>query len=417
MNGSLSWQRKVLSNGLIMLQYPRSSAMTAQLSLTIKYGSNDDSKDTLGTAHFLEHMLAGGSRKRIKLHHEIERFGGYSNFETTKDCTFSLVDVFPEKLSEASKVLSGLLFDTAFERDKVELERKVILNEIAEAYDDPRDKTAETLIKCLFKHHPVKNPILGSKKTVKHIALKELKRTHEIHYTPQNMILTLTGKFSSQDAELLLKDFQDKENVSSVSKKNRTNEESKPKKEVSMERSGINQAYLSFGLRTPPAKHVDTPQLDLVSAILGTGESSRLFVELREKRALTYDFDIMNIAGLDYGYFYISCAAKTKSLKQTQTIVQDELEKIKTRPITRSELEKSKNLLLANIYRAMDSYGQLPRLLADVEICFEDENALRQYTDKIRLLCEKDITKVANKYFQERNYATARLTPKKPEQK
>ena len=78
MNGSLSWQRKVLSNGLTVLLYNRSSAMTVQLSLAIRYGSNDDSEDKIGTAHFLEHMLVGGSQERINLHNTIEQWGGCS---------------------------------------------------------------------------------------------------------------------------------------------------------------------------------------------------------------------------------------------------------------------------------------------------------------------------------------------------
>ena len=109
------------------------------MSVVIKYGSNDDSDEKSGSAHFLEHMLVGGSQKRIKLHHEIEKLGGCSYFETSDEFTFSSMDVLPGKIAEASKVLSGLLFDPVFEGEKLELERKVILNEIAEARDDPQN--------------------------------------------------------------------------------------------------------------------------------------------------------------------------------------------------------------------------------------------------------------------------------------
>src|SRR3989337_4426808 len=122
MKSGLSWERRILSNGLVVLLYPRSSAMTTQLSVAIKYGSNDDPEGKIGTAHFLEHMLVGGSQRRIKLLHEFEQFGGCSYFETANECTFSSVDIFPSKLSEASKALSGLLFDNIFEKDKLELE-------------------------------------------------------------------------------------------------------------------------------------------------------------------------------------------------------------------------------------------------------------------------------------------------------
>jgi predicted Zn-dependent peptidase len=411
MNGSLSWKRKILSNGLTVLLYQRPVAMTAQLSLAIKYGSNDDSEDKIGTAHFLEHMLVGGSQKRIKLHHEIERLGGASNFETSKECTFSMLDVFPERLPEAAKVLSGLLFDNRFEKDKLEHERKVILNEIAEASDDPWDKTAETLLKCLFRKHPAKNPIMGSKKTVRQTALRDIEEAHENYYSPRNMILILTGKYSDEAADSLLEDFQNRENSGSTSRQKRTIEVGRPKNAL-MRKAGINQAYLSFGLRTPPAKDPDIPAIELINAILGIGESSRLFVELREKRPLTYDFDSVNVAGLDFGYFSIDCAVKAKSVEQTQNIIQEELQKLKNHPVPKDELAKSKNLLLSDVFRSVDYPHTLPRILTDSELYFENENVLVHYLDRIRSLSERNVTEVANKYFQESNYATVINTPK-----
>ncbi|MCW4009211.1 MAG: insulinase family protein [Candidatus Bathyarchaeota archaeon] len=413
MNSSLSWKRDVLPNGLRVLRYPRSSAMTAQISVAVEYGSIDDCREKSGAAHFLEHMLVGGSQQRITLHHEIEKLGGCSNFETTPECTFSWVNVFPGKIGAASKVLSGLLFDSNFEKDKFEIERKVILNEIAEASDDPRDKIGETLIKCLFKNHPVKNPILGTRKTVNQLTINDLEKSHQNYYAPKNMILILTGNFSENDAETVISNFQNRENNSHASRYTIKPEESQPRKETVLERSGINQSYISFGLRTVPAADPDMPAIDLIDSVLGTGESSRLFVELREKRALTYDFASINMSGLDYGFFSINCAVKTKAVKQTQTIIQDELEKLKKQQIAKTELEKSKNMLIGNILRAVDDYHELPRLLADIEIHFENENSLQTYINRINQLTKEDITHAAEKYFQDPNYATAILTPKK----
>jgi predicted Zn-dependent peptidase len=412
MKSSLSWERRILSNGLTVLLYPRPSAMTTQLSAAVKYGSNDDSEDKIGTAHFLEHMLVGGSRRRIKLLHGIEQFGGCSYFETTNECTFSALDIPPEKLSAASKVLSELIFDDKFETEKLELERKIILNEIADANDDPRDKIEETLIKCLFKHHPVRNPVLGSKKSVSNATVEDIETAHENYYSPRNIVLTLSGKFSGRDSEVLLDGFIDRENGNSVPKKDKYVEVSKPRKEALVKRAGITQAYLSFGLRALPAKSADAPVLDLIDAILGKGESSRLFVELREKRALTYDFESMNVSCSDYGYLLINCAANVKLLEQTRRVIRDEIQKMKNRSVPESELEKSKNLTLAGIFRDFDSPHQLPRLLTDLEIYFEDRNAVVDYIKHLTSISEHTIMEVANRYFQEDNYSEAIMIPR-----
>ncbi len=387
--------------------------MTAQLSVAIKYGSNDDDDEDSGMAHFLEHVLVGGSERRIKLHHEIEKLGGCSHFETSDEVTFSSMDVLSGKIVEASKVLSGLLFDCTFEKDKFELERKVIINEIAETHDNPPDLIGETLVKCLFENHPLRNPVLGLKKTVNQVTIQDLERTHQNYYVPKNMVLLLTGNFSKEETETVLQDFQDKGNKGTVLRRNRKPEDSVPKKEAVIKKSGLSQAYLSFGFRTAPAKDHDTPSLDLIEALLGMGESSRLFVELREKRALTYDFGAENVSGLDYGYFSVGCAVRNKSLDITQKLIRKELKKIKNQPSAKNELDKSKNLLIGNLFRVVDSSHELPRLLAYEEILFENQNSLVDYIDKINSLTAQDLTAVANKYFQDKNYATAILTPKK----
>ena len=100
----------------------------------------------------------------------------------------------------------------------------------------------------------------------------------------------------------------------------------------------------------PPAKNPDAVALDLLNGVLGLGESSRLFVELREKRALTYDFSSMNISGLDHGFFTVACAVQAKSLQLTEQIIRVELEKLVSTPVNEAELEKSKNVIVGDIF-------------------------------------------------------------------
>lgn len=413
MHFSLSWHKQVLSNGLTVLSYARPDAMTTQLSVGVRYGSNDDFQDKIGTAHFLEHMLVGGSQKRIGILHEIERSGGCSYFETSNEAIFSSLDVVPEKLVDASKVFSELFFGKEFEENKLELERKVILNEIADLSDDPQGQTEETLLKCLFKHHPVKNPILGSKNTVAQLTLTDVTEAYEKYFTPQNMILTLSGRFSKKDFSTVLKSYRTVEGGSRIARKIRNSNEGKPKRIALKRKSGLSQSYLSFGLRTSSIENADAPALDLINAILGMGESSRLFIELREKRGLTYDFDSINVSGSDYGYFRINCATKPRAIEQTRKIIRDQLQRIGASPVTKSEVEKGKNFILANICRSFDSSFQLPRLLTELEMCFGKESAVIDYIERLKSLSEKTVLEVSGKYFQDGHYSEAILLPKK----
>ena len=134
------WRRNTLPNGLTVLLYPRQSANTTQLSIAVEYGSNQEPKELAGAAHFLEHMLAGGSEKRIQLSRSIENSGGILDFYTDHEHMMSRMDILPGELTEASAIISELLFSTDFEEEKFNRERKIILNELAEALDDPAER-------------------------------------------------------------------------------------------------------------------------------------------------------------------------------------------------------------------------------------------------------------------------------------
>ena len=133
----LSIKRKTLSNGIRFVQFPRSQKMTAQLSVVIKYGSKSGTEKNAGLAHFLEHMVGGGSEESSKTTRSIEQNGGYLNFFTDIEYTMGYADVITEKLNETSQCLSNLFFENNFETKKFDLEQKVILNEIDDSSDNP----------------------------------------------------------------------------------------------------------------------------------------------------------------------------------------------------------------------------------------------------------------------------------------
>ena len=254
------------------------------------------------------------------------------------------------------------------------------------------------------------NPVeITTKKEVKKITLANLAEVHQNQYLPQNMIVILTGNYSN--SHNIIEMFVDKQNCG-LSKRQLHIETAKPRKIASLKKSGINQAYLCFGFRTPPATDNDTVTLSLINSILGLGESSRLFIELREKRALTYDFLSSNNTGLDFGYFSVACVVRDTVWKQTQEIIKNELKKLTRNPITDDELQKSKNLILGDIVRGVDEPHELPRIIADTELMFSNEKEVSAYIEKIKHLTSQDIINVASKYFKEENYSTAILTPK-----
>ena len=411
MTTAMFWRRNTLPNGLRMLMFPRQSANTSQLSVAVEYGSNQEPEEIAGAAHFLEHMLAGGSTKRIQLSRSIENSGGILNFYTDHEHMMSTMDILPEEIAEASFVISELLFCSDFEEEKFSQERKIILNELAEASDDPTERIEDLLRESLFKGHPVKRPVGGFPKTVKRLTLDQLSVTHKANYVPQNMILILTGNFSEKTAGLVLKNFEDRTVKETLSRKTYPVEVAKPKPLVVEKKPGIAQTYLSLGARTVCSSHQDAPVLDLMSALLSGGTSSRLFIELREKNAFTYDVHSDHNKGVDFGYFSINCAVKNKNLVKAKHILLKEISKLRTEKVPIDELERNKNLIIADILRGMDNPQDCPEILAYLEMQFKSEQSLVDYIAKVKAVSSENIIEAAGTYLQEDCLSTVLLKP------
>lgn len=414
MSDSLLWKRKVLPNGLRVLLFPRSSGLTTQISVAVEYGSNDDSEDKSGTAHFLEHMIPGGSQKRIELARDIERLGGCLDFFTTPDCTITVADVMAEKMDKASRILLELLFgfDSSFEKDNFERERKIIQHEIAESSDDPWTRINEVLAECLFKTHPIRRPVSGCRKTIAELNMKGIEESYITRYSPQNMILAMTGKFSDTEFETVLQNFADAKNAKGVSRKVTHLENGEPERGITKKKSGISQTYLSIGAKTVPGGHGDIPVLQLLNTVLGEGASSRLFIELREKNTLAYNIESLLDYGVDYGYFHVDCAIKSTQLDKTTNLIQRELARICNEKIPEEELNKAKDMTVSDVLREIDSPAGLPQALIRLEIFHKSKKSLTEYLAEMRAVSSQEIIEVANKYLQSDNCSTVVLTPK-----
>jgi predicted Zn-dependent peptidase len=413
MSANLIWQRKILPNGLTVLLYPRQPANTAQLSVGVKFGSNQEQKGQAGSAHFLEHMLAGGSDQRIKQSRKVEDHGGILDFYTDREQVVGTMDVTPQNLPEAASILSELFFGEKFSAEKFEIERKIILNELAEVEDDPSVKIEELLLEKLYRKHPIMIPVGGYPKTVKKLTLQQLVDTHRINYVPQNMVLVLSGNVSEDNLEETLDGFKDKRGGGAPERTVPPIETAKPKPLVVEEKSGITQTYLCMGARTVNSSHKDTPALDLISTLLGGGTSSRLFTELREKYAVTYDVSSAHCKGIDFGYFSINCAVNNNKVDKTRALIFKELAKLREIDISPEELERVKQIMLGGVLRGMDNPHDCYEIITFMEMQHRSEYALKNYVEKIKAVTMSDIQDAANMYFAQDSFCSAIFNPLK----
>lgn len=412
MNVFLSWKREILPNGMRVLELPRASDATTRLCLAVEYGSTSDSKSDAGLAHLLEHMLGGGSAKRLQICEEIERMGGYVNFFTAPEYTVGFVQALPNRILQSMKALTQLMYDPTFEQGKFENEQKVVLNEIDETLDDPGERVDQILRQSLFKTHPIRRPIGGYHNTVSRMTLQKLCNTHQIRYTAHNTILVLTGNFAEHHKATAIKSLSKIEQAENPSKKHRFRTDTRYRRRTVQKRPGIAQAYLSMGSQTVPATHKDVCALDVIDKVMGGGTSSRLFTELREKRGLAYGVESAHYNGSDFGFFTASCALKSKNLQKATRLIQEEFLKMRNEKISTEELNKGKDMILGSIFQQADNPLGCPAMLAETEILFHSEHAITDYLKQVKKVAADDIIRVANKYLDEDSFSTAIITPK-----
>lgn len=412
MNAFLSWKREVLPNGMRVLELPRASDATARLCLTVEYGSTSDHKCDAGLAHLLEHMLGGGSAKRLQICEEIERMGGYVNFFTGPEYTVGFVQALPKRILQSMKALMQLMYDRAFEQGKFGNEQKVVLNEIDETLDDPGERVDQMLRQSLFKTHPIRRPIGGYHSTVSRMTLQKLCNTHQIRYTAHKTILVLTGSFTERHKATAIKSLSEIEQAENPFKKHRFRTDTRYRRRIVQKRPGIAQAYLSMGSQTVPATHKDVCALDVIDKVMGGGTSSRLFKELRVKRGLAYGVESAHYNGSDFGFFTASCALKTKNLQKATRLINKEFLKMRNEKISTEELNKGKDMILGSIFQQADNPLGCPAMLAEAEILFHNKHAITDYLKQVKEVAADDIIRVANKYLNEDRFSTAIITPK-----
>lgn len=206
--------------------------------------------------------------------------------------------------------------------------------------------------------------------------------------------------------------FERVDGTDAVSQRTPFTECGKPRKESVKVKAGITQTYLCMGAKTVAAKHADTPVLNVIDTLMGAGASSRLFIELREKKALAYSIDSTNEYGSDYGFFHIDCAINSKHIEETKKLVWQELEKLKCEKVSEAELDKARDMIVGTVLRTVDSPVDFPQTMAVMEMQFGDQHALQDYLDQINAVSAQDIVMVANRYLNEDNFSTAVISPK-----
>ena len=391
-----NFYRKKLKNGMTLLFEKRDIPVTTVCFAT-KYGSAYESIEQKGIAHFIEHMVFKGTRKRTaeQIAAELEKIGGELNAFTSDEFTGFHVKLPSRYLNKGIDVLSDIFFSPLIDEQEMEKERKVILEEMKIYHDDPQkyvfDKIRELSYKKPFGISPI-----GTVETLSKMHRQHLVKEHSRNYTPSNTILCVVGNNEIDEIVRLAEKLKVKNiEVENKVKPERINEKCIEK------RKGIHQSNLMLSLPSVKATDKLRYAVQAFATILGEGMSSKLFKEIREKRGLAYAVKSFFDCGRDYGNVLFYVGTEKGKEEEVKELVIKEIRKMKDLP--EKEMKEVKEQLIGSYETAQeDSRNVCFNLILD-EICggAEEyymfvENIKKIRLDEIRNLADfKDYSYIA----------------------
>jgi len=397
------FMKKKLGNGITVIMEKRALPVVA-LSITNRYGGAHESSEIKGVAHFIEHLLFTGTENRSHedISRAIEKKGGVLNAFTSHDVTSYWFKMPSEHVFAGLDILIDMLKNPKFDSEKFEKEKKVILEEIKMYRDNPRSRAFERMEMNLFEK-PFGELIIGSAETVSALERDFVADLFRKVYNPANYIVTIVGDADfDKVCDHLEKEFESNEAKSEIIEVRKKNAESVE------ERPGIDQAHFVFAFHAPLITDNDYATLEVLDAYLADGMSSRLFLEIREKRGLAYAVKSSIDAEKNYAFYTIYVGTKKEAIPEVKKIILDEIAKIES--MTEEDLKEAKERVIGlDKVKSEESSSVMNELMfyelvGDVNMYYKREERV----NKVNL---EDVKRLAKSSI-EQGYSTSAVVPK-----
>jgi zinc protease len=409
-----------LKNGMKVIVEEDSSIPNVALYIFYRIGSRNERPGTTGLSHFFEHMMFNGAKKYgpKQFDQVMEAAGGSNNAYTARDLTV-YQDWFP-------KTALDLIFDLeadriaslSFDPKLIESERGVVASERRSSVDNNNFGILfEQLYATAYIAHPYQWPVVGWMSDIETWKLEDLKRHFEMGYSPSNATMVVSGNVKAEEIFKLAEKYIEPIASHAPPPPVTTSEpEQAGERRVMVKKFG-QLPVLMLGFHVPATSDPDFYPLRVFETILFEGQSSRMYQRIVDKEQLGLFIETDLSFSFDPTLFAI--IAQPNAGIQPETVeraIYEELDRIKTQPVTDQELEKAKNILLANFYREMKTINGKANAIGSYEVFFGDYRKLFTAADEYKKVTKEDVKRVAQKYFGEKNRTVATLVPEKQEE-
>lgn len=399
--GDISEARGVqLDNGLKVIIKESHAVPVVALQIWVKAGSIYETDQEAGVTHFIEHMIFKGTEKYGpgEIARIIESVGGEINAYTSYDYTVYHAVIGSKFFEVGLGALSDAVLEPSLDTVEIEREKKVILEEISMRRDQPGLRLYEEIMAKAYETAPYRRPVIGFPETVGAVTRDSMLAYMKRRYVPSNLTVVVVGDVKTEECLPLIKERFARMPGGQT---DAALLEESPKKEVRTVflKDDINETHLTLCFPIPGFSDPDSVTLDLLSAVLGDGESSRLYRELRGKRTLVNEVGAYSFTPLGPGLLEIACTLEPDHIFDVLNAVLRESYRLRFEKVDREELDRAKLNIESEFIYAQEKVEGQARKLGYFENMAGDFREQETYLKKLAAVTPEDIQRAANKYL------------------
>jgi predicted Zn-dependent peptidase len=376
-------------------------------------GSRAETRANAGTSHFLEHMLFKGTAKRpsaAEISYAVEALGGTVNASTDREVTVFSSRVPARHYLVALDVIADMIRAPLLREEDIATEKSVVIEEIRMYRDQPQDRVHTLVDELLYPAHPLGWEIAGREPVVRAISADDLRAFMAAGYAPGRTVIALAGNLDAREAERAVA-----EHFGDVSARpglpfKRPPKPARSRLKVLAKRG--EQVHLCLGWRGVPNQHPDHWTLDILNAILGEGMSSRLFLEIRERRALAYDVHSYESNYSDVGHLVVYAGVTPERAAETVGAVMREVARLRDEPVGDAELARIRDFVKGRIDLRLEGTGGVAGWLASQEMFYDRVRTADELGAIVDGITAADIQRVARQYLRPELAYVAAIGPR-----
>lgn len=407
---------KKFPSGLQTVLLPRGDVQTVTFLVLIGVGSRYETPRQNGLSHFLEHMFFKGTKNRPtakEIAESIDGIGGEFNAFTGEEYTGYYVKVAAEHLAHGAEVVSDILLNPLFPQQEIEKERGVIIEEIRMYTDMPMRHIHHLWSEVLYGDHPLGRRIDGAEETVSAFMRKDFLSYTKKHYHTKNAVVAVAGNFEEKSTAALLKKL-----FADLPQGEETQPKAAPrsvptKRFVHEYRKHLDQSHVMVGVPGFARDDERNYAAALLSGILGSGMSSRLFSIVREQHGLAYMVRTMSDSFTDTGSFVTQSGVRTDKAAEAVKLIMQEYDRIMEEPVAEQELEKAKQMVRGSLVLSLEETNSIAMFAAEQRLLEAKIKTPADIWKKIEKITVEDVQAVAQELLDPAKRSIALLSPHK----